>query len=102
MCLKLEFFCNKLKPDSGIEWEMPTAQLIPLTPFAKTIGDSSLESLGGFLITLGFWWHVCFPDEVVQHPFRFRSNNNDGMLVSINVLKFVMVIINFCAALHVV
>ncbi len=30
------------------------------------------------------------------------SNNDNGMLMSINVLKFVMVIINYCATLHVV
>ncbi len=26
---KIEFFCSKLKPDSGIKWEMPIAHLIP-------------------------------------------------------------------------
>jgi hypothetical protein len=26
---KIEFFCNKLKPDSAIEWETPIACLIP-------------------------------------------------------------------------
>jgi hypothetical protein len=29
MRYKIEFFCGKLKPDSGIEWEMPIAHLIP-------------------------------------------------------------------------
>jgi hypothetical protein len=29
MRYKIEFFYNKLKPDSGIEWEMPIAHLIP-------------------------------------------------------------------------
>ncbi len=67
-----------------------------------TIGDSLLEGAGGFSITLGFWWHICFPDEVIQRTLQFRSNNADGMLVSINVLEFVTVIINYCAALHVV
>jgi hypothetical protein len=71
-------------------------------PFATTIGDSSLEGAGGFLIALGFWWYNCFPDEVIQHTLHFRSNNNDGKLVSIHVLEFVMVTINYCAALHVV
>jgi hypothetical protein len=66
MCYKIEFFCNKLKPDSGIEWETPIAHLIPRTPFAKTIGDSLLEGAGGFSITLGFCWHIHFPGEVVQ------------------------------------
>ncbi len=102
MCYKIKFFCNKLKSDSGIEWEMPIVHLIPHTPFAMTIGDNLLEGAGEFSITLGYWWHIHFPDEVVQRTLRFRSNNNDGMLVLINVVKFVMVIINYCAALHVV
>ncbi len=69
MCYKIEFFRDKLKPDSGIKWEMPIAHLIPQTLFATTIGDSLLEGAGGFSITLGFWWHICFPDKVVQHTF---------------------------------
>jgi hypothetical protein len=60
------------------------------------IRDSSLEGAGGFSITLGFWWHICFPDEVVQCTLGFKTNNNNGMLVLINVLEFVIVIINYC------
>ncbi len=98
----IKFFCAKLKPDSGMKWEMPIAYLIPQMPFATTIGDSSLEGPGEFSTTLGFWWHICFLDEVVQRTLRFKTNNNDGMLVSVNILEFVMVIINYCATLHVV
>jgi hypothetical protein len=29
MCYKIKFFHGKLKPDSGIKWEMPIAHLIP-------------------------------------------------------------------------
>jgi hypothetical protein len=61
--------------------------------FAMTIRDSLLEGAGGFSITLGFWWHIRFPDEVVQHTLQLRSNNNNGMLMLINVLKVVTVII---------
>jgi hypothetical protein len=74
---------------------MPIAHLIPQTPFATTIGDSLLEGAGGFSTTLGFWWHIRFPDEV-------KTNNDNGMLVLINVLEFMIVIINHCTALHVV
>jgi hypothetical protein len=74
----------------------------PSNAFATTIGDSLLEGAGGFSITLGFWWHICFPNEVVQSTLQFRSNNENSMLVLISVLKFVMVIIDYCAALHVV
>jgi hypothetical protein len=102
MRFEVKFFCNKLKPDSGIKWEMPIAHLMPQTPFATIIGNSSLEGAGGFSITLGFWWHICFPDKVVQRTLQFKTNNNNSMLALINVLEFVTVIINYCAALHVV
>jgi hypothetical protein len=81
---------------------MPIAHLIPQTPFATTIGDSSLEGAGGFSTTLGFWWHIRFPDEVVKCTLQFKTNNNKGMLMLINVLEFVMVTINYCNALHVI
>ena len=70
--------------------------------FATTVGDSSLEGAGGFSITLGFWWHIHFLDEVVQRTLQFKTSNNNNMLMLINVLEFVMVIINYCATLHVV
>jgi hypothetical protein len=66
MCYKIKFFCNKIKPDSGIEWETPISHLISQTPFATTIGDSLLECAREFFTTLGFWWHICFLDEVAQ------------------------------------
>jgi hypothetical protein len=102
MRYEIEFFRNKIKPNSGIEWETPIVHLIPRMPFAMTIGDSSLEGAGRFSTTLGFWWHICFPDEVVQCTLQFKTNKDDGMLMSINVFEFVMVIIIYCAALHVV
>ena len=71
-------------------------------PFATTIGDSSLEGAGGYSITLGFWWYIRFLDKVVWRTLQFKTSNNNGMLLLINVLEFVTVIINYCAALHVV
>ncbi len=67
-----------------------------------TIGDSLLEGAGGFSTMLGFWWLIRFLDEVVQRTLQFKTNNNDGMLMLINIHELVMVIINYCAALHVV
>ncbi len=86
MHYEIEFFRDKLKPDSGIKWEMPIAHLIHWTPFATTIGDILLEGAGGFSVTLGFWWHIRFPDTVVRRTLRFKTSNNNGMLVLINVL----------------
>jgi hypothetical protein len=33
---QLDFFRNKLKPDSGIDWETPIVHLIPRMPFTVT------------------------------------------------------------------
>jgi hypothetical protein len=102
MRYEIKFFCDKLKPDSGIKWETLFAHVIPPMPFATTIRDSLLEGAGGFSITLELWWHIRFPDEVIQRTLQFKASNNNGMHVSINILEFVMVIINYCTALHVV
>ena len=51
---------------------------------------------------LGFWWHIDCPEQVKQRTLLFKSNNKDGTLISINVLKSVMVIINYVASLHII
>jgi hypothetical protein len=61
MRAEIEFFCDNLKPKSGIRLKTPIAHLIPQTHFATTIDDSLLEGAGGFLIALGFWWHILLP-----------------------------------------
>jgi hypothetical protein len=61
MHYQIEFFCNKLKPDSGIKWETPIAHLIPRMPFATTIGDSLLKGAGRFFHHLGILVAHSFP-----------------------------------------
>jgi hypothetical protein len=51
---------------------------------------------------LAFWWHLPFPEEVKLRTPLHKRDNADGLLISINVLEFVTVIINYCAALHMV
>jgi hypothetical protein len=78
---ELNFFHNKLKPDSGIDWETPIAHLILHTPFAMMVGDSSLDGEGGFSIALRFWWHLTFPNEVIQRKLHFKQDNANGTLI---------------------
>ncbi len=84
----------------GITWEIPIAHIIPRTPTATAYGDSSLEGAGGYFIKLKFWWHISFPKEIKVWTLLHRKDNKDGRLISINVLEFLTVIINCCAALH--
>jgi hypothetical protein len=97
---EIEFFRERLQPDSGITWEIPIAHIIPRTPTATAYGDSSLEGAGGYFIKLKFWWHILFPKEIKVRTLLHRKDNKDGRLISINILEFLTVIINYCAALH--
>jgi hypothetical protein len=99
---EIEFFQDKLQQYSGILWETPIAHVIPQLPTATAFGDSCLEGVGGYSIELGFWWHIDFPKEIKQCTLLFKSDNKDGTLISINVIKFVTVVINYCASLHVI
>lgn len=99
---EIEFFREKLHPDSDIRWESPIAHIIPRTPTFVTFGDSCLEGAGGYSTSLGFWWHLPFPEEIQSRTLIRKNDNKDGQLISINVLEFVTVIINYCAALHVI
>jgi hypothetical protein len=51
---EIEFFHEKLHPSSGIFWKTPIAHIIPRTPTTMAFGDSCLEDVGGYSISLGF------------------------------------------------
>ena len=95
-------FRDKLQPSSSILWETPIAHVIPRSPTATAFGDSCLKGAGGYSTKLGFWWHIDFPEEIKRRTLRFKSDNKDGQLISINVHKLVTVIINYIASLHVI
>jgi hypothetical protein len=68
----------------------------------STFSDSCLEGAGRYSLSLGFWWHLPFLEEVKLRTLLHRRDNAEGLLISINVLEFVTVIINYCAAFHMV
>ena len=71
-------------------------------PTATSYGDSLLTGMGSYSLTFKYWWHIPVPEEVQHHTLLHKKKNLDGRLISINVLEFEMVIINYIAALHVV
>ncbi len=71
-------------------------------PTSITFGDSCLKGAGGYSLSLGFWWHLPFPEEVKLQMFLHKRDNADSLLISINILEFVTVIFNYCATLHIV
>ena len=101
MRLEIEFFRDELPVRSETRWETPIAHIVKRSPSFVCYGDSCLDGAGGYSVDLGFWWHIKFPDEIVQRTLLYRANNDDGRLISINVLEFLTVIINYIASLHV-
>ena len=96
---ELNFIADALKPDSGIKFETPIAHLIPRTPTASIVGDSSLLACGGYSITLKFWWHFSFPENVVKQTLLHLKDNSDESFISINRLEYFTIIVNYCASL---
>jgi hypothetical protein len=94
---ELNFILHALSPDSTIKFETPIAHLIPSIPTASIIGNSSLVACGRYSTTLNFWWHLLFPKEVVERMLLHLKDNSDETFISINCLKYVTIILNYCA-----
>ena len=60
---------------------------------------------GGYSIDLKFWWYIHWPEEVQSKTIKyFTINKKDpttGDLISINLLEFAVVIINYAAASYI-
>jgi hypothetical protein len=78
---------------------VPIAFIIPRTPVASLFGDSSLRACGGYSTTLKVWWYISFPDDIIRQTLLHISNNKSKTFISINYLEYVMIIINYCAAI---
>jgi hypothetical protein len=69
---EIDFFREKLLPNSDIKWETPIAHIIPRMPIFTSFGDSCLEGAGGYSIPLGYWWHIPFPEEIMQRTLLHK------------------------------
>jgi hypothetical protein len=96
---ELNLIADALKPNSGIKFETPIAHLIPRTPTASIVGDSLLLACGGYSITLKFWWHLSFPENVVKQTKLHLKDDLDETFISINGLEYFTIIVNYCALL---
>jgi hypothetical protein len=81
------FFCNVKDQIRRISfaikrseksWESLIAHIIPRTLTFITFGDSCLKGAGGYSLSIGFWWHLPFPEEVKLHRPLHKRDNADG------------------------
>ena len=99
---EIEFLREALHPNSGIKWATPIGHLIPRDPTAEGCSDACLEAGGGFSMEMRFIWFLTWPTDILYRTKKFLKNDRDGNFVSINVLEFISVILEYCAALTVI
>eukprot|EP00957_Ditylum_brightwellii_P081725 6217269-Ditylum_brightwellii.AAC.1 len=73
--------------------------MIPRDPNFVADSDSSLLAAGGFSTQLQFWWHLEWPEEVQARNIKKMKRDKDGNLISINILEFSTVILNYVACI---
>ena len=101
---ELQLLSYILKNDKDFKWETPIAHLIPRTPDFAAWGDSSLDAAGGFSTDLKFFWHLLWPDEIRKKTLKYfdiRIKEKEK-LISINLLEFVVVIVNYAIATEII
>lgn len=98
---EIELLRSWLDPASNISWDSPIHHIIKRSPFAVAAGDSCLFGGGGFSTKLRFFWHLTWPEWVRKRTKLYLPNNKKGDLISINVLEFIAIIINYVATLTV-
>jgi hypothetical protein len=101
MRIELKIMWDILSSPDKYNLETPIAHLIDRDPDIVSYGDASLEAGGGFSENK-FWWHVEWPNEIKSLTLKniavSRKCNDTCQLVSINLLEFVVEIINYAAA----
>ena len=102
LSLELSFLRQILEQPSTYKWECPIAHLVPRSPDYTSTGDASLFAGGGYSLDLKFWWYIHWPEEVHSKTLKFftinKKDSSTGELISINLLEFAVVIINYATA----
>ena len=96
---ELHLLISALSADR-ISMRTPIAHLVRRDPSASAWSDSSLKAAGGYSTTMKFWWYFEWPDNVRKQTLTYIRSNANGQLVSINVLEYAAIIINYAAAYH--
>ena len=100
MKYELNMMINILSKPKEYNLETPIAHIVKRDPDFITFGDACLEAGGGYSDNL-FWWHVEWPETIkkltLKHLKISRRCKISKELVSINLLEFVVEIINYAA-----
>ena len=81
----------------SISLRTPIAHLVERDPTGVGHSDSSLDAAGGWSTDCSFWWYLEWSDEIRRATLRFHRKCKDRRLISINVLEYASLIINYAA-----
>ena len=100
MRLELNIMKNIISNPKMYSLETPISHVINRDPDYVTYGDACLEAAGGYSEDL-FWWHIEWPEDIKALTLKnitiTRECSTTKELVSINLLEFVVEIINYAA-----
>ena len=97
---ELKMMINILSHPKHFNLETPIAHVITRDPDFITYGDACLEAGGGYSENI-FWWHEEWPEAIkaltIKNLTVSRKCKESNKLVSINLLEFVVEILNYAA-----
>ena len=91
-------YMTRVLQDNDIKLSTPLAHIVDRDPTWQAWADACKRSGGGWSTDLLFWWHLVFPQDIVDRAYL--PNNKSGLLISINVLEMICVIINMAASIY--
>jgi hypothetical protein len=104
MRIELKYIKDVLSNPKRFNLKIHIAHMIDREPEYIAYGDASLEAAGGFSEG-NFWWHMEWPEEIKALTLKnltvTRRCKITNKLISINLLEFVVEIINYAAATHI-
>ncbi len=95
------FLTHALNNPRIFRFYTPIAHMIERIPSYRSWGDASISAAGGYSSNLHFWWFLQWPKSITDFTidkFMIPSHDKNGTLISINILEFVAIIINFIVA----
>ena len=98
MRAEIDFLTEATSQGAEVSFETPIAHMIKRDPSAVAWSDACLVGAGGYSVDLAFIWYLTWSGQIYKRTILFLEKN-DASLVSINMMEFCGVIINYCAAL---
>ena len=90
-------YITALLADKSIQLTTQIAHIVPREYSFEAAADSCKFAGGGWSTDLKFWWHLPYPQEVIDKAHL--PNNKSGSYISINVLEMACVILNLAASI---